>query len=76
MELNNPFDLNEINSFIHSASKQDIINTYNKYKKDWINKGVLTYYAEDFIKYQDSPKIQDTLEVFVLYLIYNTLNEK
>ena len=57
MQLNNPFNLNEINSFVHTASKDEIISTYNKYKDDWIKRGVLTYYAEDFIKYQDSPMI-------------------
>lgn len=73
MELNDPFNLNEINSFVHTANKDEIINTYNKYKDDWIKRGILTYYAEDFIKYQDSPKIHDTLEVFILYQIYNNL---
>lgn len=70
MELIEPFDLNQINSFVHTASKEDIVNTYYKYKDIWIEKGVLTYYAEDFIKYQNSQKLKDSLEIFILYIIY------
>lgn len=70
MELIEPFDLNQINSFVHTANKEDIVNTYYKYKDIWIEKGVLTYYAEDFIKYQNSQKIKDSLEIFILYIIY------
>lgn len=73
--LNNPYDLVEINSFLHSASKEEIINTYNKYKEEWINKGILTYYAEDFIKYQNSFKLDNSLEPYILYIIYNALNQ-
>lgn len=72
--LNNPYDLIEINSFLHSASKDEILNIYNKYKEEWINKGILTYYAEDFVKYQNSKKIEDTLEPYILYIIYENLN--
>lgn len=72
--LNNPYDLVEINSFLHSASKEEIINTYNKYKEEWINKGIITYYAEDFIKYQNSLKLDNSLEPYILYIIYNALN--
>ena len=72
--LNNPYDLIEINSFLHSASKDEILNIYNKYKEEWINKGILTYYAEDFVKYQNSKKIEDTLEPYILYIIYETIN--
>lgn len=74
IKINNPYDLKEINSYLHTANKQDIIELYNKYKDEWINNGVLTYYAEDFIKYQHSSKLEDTEEPFVLYLIYNALN--
>ena len=70
MELIEPFDLNQINSFVHTSNKEDIVNTYYKYKDIWIEKGVLTYYAEDFIKYQNSQKIKDSLEIFILYIIY------
>jgi hypothetical protein len=51
IKINNPYDLKEINSYLHIANKQDIIELYNKYKDEWVNNGVLTYYAEDFIKY-------------------------
>ena len=73
--LNNPYDLIEINSFLHSASKEEILDIYNKYKEEWINKGVLTYYAEDFIKYQNSPKLDNGLEPYILYIIYKSLNK-
>ena len=70
MELIEPFDLNQINSFVHTANKEDIVNTYYNYKDIWIEKAVLTYYAEDFIQYQNSQKIKDSLEIFILYIIY------
>lgn len=73
--LNNPYDLVEINSFVHSASKVEILAIYNKYKKEWIDKGILTYYAEDFVKYQNSPKLDNSLEPYILYFIFNALQE-
>ena len=73
-KINNPYDIYEINSFVHIASKEEIISLYNEYKDNWIKGGILTYYAEDFEKYQNSAKLNEGLEPFILWQIYKALN--
>lgn len=72
------FDLTKVNSFLQQAyflSPELIIPLYEEYKHKWIKAGTFTYYAEDFLKYQDSPKINDTLEVFSLFIIAQELSK-
>ena len=75
-KINNPYDIYEIDSFVHRASKEEIVSLYNKYKDEWIKRGILTYYAEDFEKYQNSAKLDEGLEGFILWQIYNALNNE
>ena len=73
IESGKVFDLRELNSFLHFASKKTICELNNELKDEWIKRGTLTYYAEDFLKYQNSPKIENTLEIFTLFKIYEAL---
>lgn len=67
------YDLRKLNSFLGLADKETIRILYNDYKDKWIEHGTFTYYAEDFIKYQNSAKLDNSLEVFCLFHIYQAL---
>lgn len=73
--LENPYDINQIHDFLQNknVSKEDIIDVYNKYKDEWIRKGIFTYYAEDYFKYKNSPKLYNSNESYILYTIYKCL---
>lgn len=76
IESGDIFDLTKVNSFLHQAyslSPELIVPLYEEYKHKWIKAGTFTYYAEDFLKYQDSPKLNDTFEVFSLWIIAQEL---
>lgn len=76
IESGDIFDLTKVNSFLsqaHFLCPELIIPLYEEYKHKWIKAGTFTYYAEDFLKYQDSPKISETLEPFALFFIAQEL---
>lgn len=69
------YDLHKLNSFLNLADKKTIRELNSEFRHKWIKRGTLTYYAEDFPKYQDSAKLENTLEVFCLHLIYQAIDE-
>ena len=79
IESGDIFNLTKVNSFLHAASvlcPELIVPLYEEYKDKWIKAGTFTYYAEDFLKYQDSPKINETSEVFSLFIIAQELERE
>lgn len=68
------YDIQKLNSFLHQAPRQMICELYEEYKDTWIFTGTLTYYAEDLPKYEHSKKLENSVELFVLGIIYNALN--
>ena len=72
--IDNPYNLEDIYNFVKSASKEELIEVYFKYKESWINKGIFTYYAEDYFKYRNSPKLYNSVEAYILQKIYRSIN--
>ncbi len=73
IESGDIYDIQKLNSFLHSADKKTIRELNSEFRDKWIEHGTLTYYAEDFPKYQKSKRLEEGLEVFVLFLLYNAL---
>ena len=69
------YNLQKVNSFLHFAPKDVIKELYKVYKNEWIERGTFTYYAEDFPKYQNSAKLDNSLETFALYFIFEAIRD-
>lgn len=66
----------KVYSLIHHLSDELIVELYHQFKDRWIRTGVFTYYAEDFIKYQDSFRLYESAETIALSLIYEALERQ